>query len=84
MSYSHRESTTSSSILGSIFDLIASFGIFALGLLAVILVVAGFVISGAYIGRSVMIDQAIERGYAEYCPTTGDPAWIGECDKTDE
>lgn len=24
--------------------------------------------------------QAIERGYALYCPTTGDFAWKGECD----
>jgi len=25
--------------------------------------------------------QAIERGYALYCPADGDWAWVGECDK---
>ena len=25
--------------------------------------------------------QAIERGYALYCPTTGDFTWKGECDE---
>lgn len=26
--------------------------------------------------------QAIERGYAQYCPTTGRFAWKGECNAT--
>ena len=27
-------------------------------------------------------DEAIERGYAIHCPTTGKWSWIGECEET--
>ena len=32
-------------------------------------------------GYSIMQTQAIEHGYALYCPTNGDFAWNGECDE---
>lgn len=37
------------------------------------------------VGKSAALNRqtnaAIERGYAEYCPTTGYLAWKGECEK---
>jgi hypothetical protein len=55
----------------------------------------GFIIIGLIVGAGLYImilgsgisnnvankykTQAIERGYALYCPTTGNFAWINEC-----
>ena len=37
------------------------------------------------VGKSAALNRqtndAIERGYAEYCPTTGYLAWKGECEE---
>lgn len=32
----------------------------------------------------IMKSQAIERGYAIYCPLDGEFAWVDECDETKE
>ena len=32
-------------------------------------------------GYSIMQVQAIQRGYALYCPTNGNFAWNGECEE---
>lgn len=31
-------------------------------------------------GKSFMQRQAVERGYAQYCASTGEWAWKGECE----
>lgn len=40
---------------------------------------------GSAIGGHTVTDriwnEAIQRGYANYCPLNGDRAWIGECDE---
>ena len=42
----------------------------------------GFIgmIVGANLGAGSYKAQAIERGYALYCPADGDWAWVGDCD----
>jgi hypothetical protein len=46
-----------------------------------LVVVAGFIgfIVGVIVGEVEMQAQAIQRGYALYCPSSGDYAWQGEC-----
>ena len=49
-----------------------------------ILIAALFVagtFGGGYIASNTLESQAIERGYALYCPTDGDFAWVGECEE---
>jgi len=42
----------------------------------------GLGLSGGHgIASSVFKKGAIERGYAQYCPTDGAWAWKGECEK---
>lgn len=38
---------------------------------------------GVFAGTEISAwrSQAIERGYGEYCSTTGKWAWIGECEE---
>lgn len=42
-------------------------------------------IAGMFIGAGIISSEwkagAIERGLAQYCPLTGEWAWVGECDK---
>lgn len=52
-------------------------GIFGLIVVAVFI---GFIL-GHMSGEDSMETEAIERGYAIYCPTSGDFAWKNECDK---
>lgn len=57
-------------------NFVAMFGI-------VVLIASCFVLGALFghaDGRGKMRDQAIQRGYALYCPTDGDFAWKGECD----
>ena len=45
---------------------------------------AGFVFFtiGVHIGSPKIVQrQAIERGYALYCPQDGEFAWVGECEE---
>ena len=40
--------------------------------------------NGTISGEGTMETQAIERGYAIYCPVDGEFAWLGECAETKE
>lgn len=42
---------------------------------------AGFII-GVLLTSSVWEFGAIKRGYAAYCPETGELRWVGECEDT--
>lgn len=54
----------------------------ALVIIAVVLV--GVFIGGQWYGKHKMEQQAVENGYALYCPDTGDFAWSGECGVQEE
>lgn len=47
-----------------------------LGVIALVAIVTS---TNLYIDVSTIRTEAIERGYAIYCPTTGNFAWKGEC-----
>jgi uncharacterized membrane protein YpjA len=47
--------------------------------LLVVAVFIGFIFGYMY-GEDEMQAQAIQRGYALYCPSSGDFAWQGECE----
>lgn len=49
-----------------------------IGAVTMMLVLGAF--AGSHIGGRYQSD-AIKRGYALYCPTTGEWAWKGECDQ---
>lgn len=55
-----------------------------MNLILVILIVVLFALSafsfGGEKGKMFIQRQAIERGYAQYCATTGEWAWKGECE----
>ena len=56
-----------SAVVGFIMGLL--FGLFSTGILALI------------ITETSWREEIVERGLAQYCPMTGDWAWIGECDE---
>jgi hypothetical protein len=56
-----------SAVVGFIMGLL--FGLFSTGILAII------------IAENSWREKIVERGLAQYCPMTGDWAWIGECDE---
>lgn len=45
----------------------------------IIAIVIAIFFSGQLHGTNLMQKEAISRGYASYCPDTGDFAWNGEC-----
>lgn len=47
---------------------------------AVLLVIVGIII-GAFGMQNTYQKEAIQKGYALYCPDTGEFAWKGECEK---
>lgn len=47
----------------------------------IVLLVLGVGFVGMMIGQSAVYDEGIERGFAEYCSTTGQRRWVGECDE---
>lgn len=52
--------------------------------LLVVTIWSGFLILVTLFGTSLLLDrtyklEAIERGYAQYCPNNGEWAWKGEC-----
>lgn len=49
------------------------------GIAIILLIVAAFVVMVNLGGAGVVRAQAIERGYALYCPDTGRFAWKDEC-----
>jgi hypothetical protein len=51
---------------------------FAIIMLVVVAVFIGFIV-GVIVGEGDIKTQAIQRGYALYCPSSGDYAWQGEC-----
>lgn len=56
-----------------------------LGAFALTAIMAAPLISLAvYVERTDVREQAIERGYALYCPDNGEWAWKGECETMSE
>jgi hypothetical protein len=51
---------------------------FDTAILVIACVIFGFFWGGHVYGTQIM-EQAIDRGYASFCPNTGDFAWVGEC-----
>ena len=49
-------------------------------ILIIITITVGFVAGSQRTGDAYKA-QAVERGYAQYCPTDGAWAWVGECGK---
>lgn len=49
----------------------------------IVIIAVGLLLLGVVIGSNVTIKawqwNAIQHGYGEYCSTTGEWAWIGEC-----
>lgn len=52
---------------------------FDTALLVIAAIIFGFFLGGHVYGTHIM-EQAIDRGYASFCPNTGDFAWAGECE----
>lgn len=50
-------------------------------IVGVLALLAGFII-GVFLTIAVWEFGAIKRGYAAYCPETGELRWIGECEDT--
>lgn len=42
-------------------------------------ILLGILVGGSLVGESYR-EEAVERGYALYCPNNGDWAWVGDCD----
>jgi hypothetical protein len=53
---------------------------FEVAILVIVAICFGIFWGGKVYGTRVMEHQAITRGYASYCPNTGDFAWAGECE----
>lgn len=53
---------------------------FEVAVIIIIMICAGIFFGGSYYGKYEFKAQAVERGYAEYCSTTGNWSWIGECE----
>lgn len=51
---------------------------FSMFMFLVVCIGLGLLIGNFYTGK-VFQKQAIERGYAQYCPANGAWAWKGEC-----
>ena len=53
--------------------------------LAVLFAASVVLLVGFIVGAGIMQDrsqeEAVSKGYAEYCSTTGDWAWKGKCSK---
>ena len=47
--------------------------------LIILVAVGSGSVHGVVYGQGTMETQAIERGYAIYCPVDGEFAWLGEC-----
>ena len=51
------------------------------GLLSVIFCLIVWACLGLYLQNYSWKQQAIERGFAQYCEKTGEFSWINECEK---
>jgi hypothetical protein len=64
--------------MDKVFDFVfSSLGGFALGVMTASVTVGAVTYSA---GQSGVRSEAVDRGYAAYCPKNGRWAWVGECD----
>ena len=42
-------------------------------------VMLGLLVGGSLVGEAYR-EEAVERGYALYCPNNGNFSWVGDCD----
>lgn len=49
-------------------------------LIIIVAILVGVFFLGVWYGEDEIQTHAIQRGYAEYCSTTGHWSWAGECD----